>query len=68
VEVISTSGVDVLSPSPVGTKCLTTCSHEEADTRIFIHVKHASARGLKKVLVKTVDTDVAVLEMRDEMR
>ena len=48
VEVITTSGVDVLSPSPVETEGLTTYNHEEADTTIFIHVKHASARGLKK--------------------
>ena len=62
VEIITTSGVDVLSPSPVETEGLTACNHEEADTRIFIHVKHASARGLKKVLnCRTVDTDVVVL-------
>ena len=28
---------------------------------MFIHVKHASARGLKKVLIRTVDTDVVIL-------
>ena len=61
VEVITTSGIDVLSSSPVETEGLTPCNHEEADTRIFIHVKHASARGLKKVLIRTVDTDVVVL-------
>ena len=61
MEVITTSGVDVLSPSPVEREGLTACNHEEADTRIFIHVKHASARGLKKVLISTVDTDVVVL-------
>ena len=61
MEVITTSGVDVLSPSPVEREGLTACNHEEADTRIFIHVEHASARGLKKVLISTVDTDVVVL-------
>ena len=61
VEVITTSGVDVLSPSPLETEGLTACNHEEADTRMFIHVKHASARGLKKVLIRTVDTDVVIL-------
>ena len=64
MEIITTSGVDVLSPSPVEMEGLTACNHEEADTRIFIHVKHASARGLKKVLnCRTVDTDVVVLEI-----
>ena len=61
VEVITTSGVDVPSPSPLETEGLTPCNHEEADTRIFTYVKHASARGLKKVLIRTVDTDVVVL-------
>ena len=61
VEVITTSCVDVVSPCPVETEGLAACNHEEADTRIFIHVKHASTRGLKKVLIRTVDTDVVVL-------
>lgn len=61
MEVIDTSGADVLNPSPVETECLTACNHEEADTRIFIHVKQTSARGLNKVLLRTVDTDVLLL-------
>ena len=61
VEIMTTSGADVLSSYLVETEGLTSCNHEEADTRIFIHVKHASARGLKMVLIKTVDTDVVVL-------
>ena len=61
VEIITTSGADVLSSSLVEAEGLTSCNHEEADTRIFIHVKHVSARGLKKVLIRTVDTDVVVL-------
>ena len=36
------------------------CSHEEADTRILLHVAHC-AQGLRKLLIRTVDTDVVVL-------
>ena len=61
VEVVTTSDVDEFSPSPVEVEGLTACNHEEADTNIFIHVKHALARGLKKVLVRVADTDVVVL-------
>ena len=61
VEVVTASGVDVLSPSPGETEDLTARNHEDADKTIFIHVKHASARGLEKVLIRTVDTDVVVL-------
>ena len=36
------------------------CNHEEADTRIVVHVMHALVveQGMKSVLVRTVDTDV----------
>ena len=38
------------------------CNHEEADTRIVIHVLHAiQAEQTKSVLVRTVDTDVIVI-------
>ena len=36
---------------------LTPCSHEEADSRMMLHVVHAA----HKILVRTVDTDVVVL-------
>ena len=36
-------------------------SHEEADTRILLHVAHCARQGLRKVIIRTVDTDVAVL-------
>lgn len=61
VEVISTAGVDVISPADVDKQGLAPCNHEEADTRIFVHAKHASLNGLKKILLRTVDTDVVVL-------
>ncbi len=34
------------------------CNHEEADTRIFIHLKHAMALGAKGLQVRTVDTSL----------
>ena len=36
------------------------CSHEEADTRIFLHVLHA-AKQHDRIMIRTVDTDVFVL-------
>ena len=33
------------------------CNHEEADTRIVVHLQHALKRGAKTDLVRTVDTD-----------
>ncbi len=37
------------------------CNHEEADTRIMIHVKDVLENGDNVVIVRTVDTDVIVL-------
>ena len=37
------------------------CNHEEADTRIVVHVLHGLQQGLTTVQVRTVDTDVVVL-------
>ena len=37
------------------------CNHEEADTRIVVHVMHALKQGEKTICVRTVDTDVVVI-------
>ena len=40
---------------------LTPCNHEEADTRVFLHVKDMTQQGHTKMVIRTVDTDVLVL-------
>ncbi|CAB4035539.1 Hypothetical predicted protein, partial [Paramuricea clavata] len=41
---------------------MTDCTHEEADTRIVVHILHAiQVEEAKTVLVRTVDTDVLVI-------
>ena len=37
------------------------CNQEEADTRMLLHAAHAASEGNKKILIRTVDTDVMVL-------
>ena len=37
------------------------CNQEEAHSRIFLYLINASKRGVKRVLVATVDTDVVVV-------
>lgn len=37
------------------------CNHEEADTRMVVHVQHALEQGERSFLVRTVDTDVIVI-------
>lgn len=37
------------------------CTHEEADTRIIVHLQHAAERGSKKIVIRTVDTDIIAI-------
>ena len=37
------------------------CRHEEADTRLFLHARHASQNGHQSILIKSSDTDVEIL-------
>jgi len=43
------------------TSALAPCSHEEADSRIFVHVKDMAQQGYTKVMIRNVDTDVVVI-------
>jgi hypothetical protein len=37
------------------------CTHEEADTRMFLHAKHAAIGGSKSINIVSSDTDVVVI-------
>ena len=39
-------------------------THEEADTRIILHLEDAVREKHNKILIRTVDTDVVVLAIR----
>jgi hypothetical protein len=54
-----TSGEEVASCGP--SVPMDDCNHEEADTRIMVHIQHAVDQGAKTFLVRTVDTDVVVI-------
>ena len=36
-------------------------SHKETDPRIFVYLIHEAQNGIKRVLIKTIDTDVVVI-------
>lgn len=59
--VLSTSDKCVLSNTTTDTALISPCTHEEADTRLFLHASDCAREGHKKVMVRTVDTDVVVL-------
>ena len=61
-ELVLTDGEDVLSvPLRNDLQLLSPCNHEEADSRMMLHVAHAAQHGHRKILVRTIDTDVVVL-------
>ncbi|EDO29289.1 predicted protein [Nematostella vectensis] len=61
-QVISPYGTEVLSSVPREDNfSLAPCSHEEADTRMFLHAADSVLCGHKRVVLRTVDTDVLVL-------
>ena len=44
------------------------CSHEEAETRMMLHVFHAANSGYYKIMIRTVDTDVVILAISFQQR
>ena len=58
----ATCGTGVLcSPAQSDLTSLAPCSHEEAYTRMLLHVAEAVHKGMRKVGIRSVDTDVVVL-------
>ena len=43
------------------TSALAPCSHEEADSMIFVHIQNMAQQGYTKVMIRTVDTGVVVI-------
>ena len=58
---LSTSDCSVLTNSRENTARISPCSHEEADTKLLLHAFDAEKEGYRKVMLRTVDTDVVVL-------
>ena len=59
-QVISTLFEDIICRQERNTVGLAPCSHEEADSRIMLHVADA-AKEYSSVTIRTVDSDVVVL-------
>ena len=59
--VIVTKEEDAVSNHTIDLAGVAPCSHEESDTRIFVHARHATEAGSKVIMVKASDTDVLVL-------
>ena len=59
--VLATQGENVIFSSTIDIDRFPPCNHEEANTRMFLHLKDFSATEHRKVSLKTVDTDVVII-------
>ena len=60
---ITTNGSEVVCIPPQDTSHLAPSNHEEADTRMILHLADAINKGFNKILLRTVGTDVVVLSV-----
>ena len=61
VIVISSLNDTTISNCPIDLRDISSVNHEEADTRMLLHVGHGAAQGYNDILIRTVDTDVVAL-------
>ncbi|KAG7163709.1 hypothetical protein Hamer_G002941 [Homarus americanus] len=61
-QLVVTDKKQVLTVPPrKDTANLAPCNHEEADTRMRVHAADALECGHRRILIRTVDTDVVIL-------
>ena len=59
--VIVTKGEDAVSNQAANLDAVAPCSHEEADTRIFLHAQHAVKQGHKSLMIDANDIDIVII-------
>ena len=59
-QIVITKGAEVLT---VNSHKMSDSTHEEADSRLFLHIMEALEEGNNCIMIRTVDTDVVVICM-----
>ena len=59
--VVVTKEEDAISNKMMSLDAVVPCSHEEADTRIFVHARDATQDGCKSLIIKANDTNVVII-------
>ena len=54
---------DVICTSNHNLRNVSPCIQEKGDTRVFLHIKDMAENGLRKIQIRTVDTDVIVITL-----
>ena len=62
--IVATVEDKVISNTDMDKSSIEPCNHEEADTRLLLHVLDGAKSGIKKISIVTVDTDVVVIALR----
>ena len=60
-EFVTNTGEETKCSKALNLDDLNPYGHEEADTGIFLRAKHAASMGHRKLLIRTVDSDVVIL-------
>ena len=63
-DIVATKGIIVVSNKNDHRDEIEPCTHEEADTRMLLHVNDIDKKGLKKIILMTVDTDVVIIALQ----
>lgn len=59
--IVVTKEEKVVSNRALDTEFVSPCNHGEADTRMFLHAKHAALGGSRSINIVSSDTDVVVI-------
>ena len=61
---VSTCGDSVVSSyTEADLNSISGCTHEEADARVFFHATDCVKQDHKKIIIRTADTDIVLLEI-----
>lgn len=60
-KIVATVEENVVSNQQIDVSQISPCNHEEADTRMFLHVKDAAMEGSQEIMIVSTDTDVVVI-------
>ena len=58
--VISTIELSIVSNTETSIDSLDPCSHQEADTRIFVYARHATVNGSSTLITNANDTYIVI--------
>ena len=51
----------MLTVAAAGANSMDICAHEEEDLRMIIHNLDAAEKGMKNIIIQTVDSDILII-------